>query len=437
MPRARGEHSHLEPFVSRLLPVLAAVYATSLLTGCDRKQPRPPENVHVAHEAYVWQRTYTPAVQKAIAEHGTNFQRLVALAAEVTWQGATPSVTRAKMSYVTLRTNRVPVGLALRIGPCAPGVLKDSRSAAYLGALAQEILKEAAAADLKPVELQMDFDCAESRLADYRKWVEEIRQRASPIPVTITALPAWLDKAAFGQLAKASDGFVLQVHSLERPKNFEDPVQLCDPTLALRAASKASRFSRPFRVALPTYSYLLAFGTNNRFLGLSAEGPGRNWPPDARVRELRSDPIAIANLLANWRSNTPPWMTGVIWYRFPCADDTLNWRWPTLRAMVEARLPRKSFRAESRRVEPELRDVVLVNDGELDISSRLVIKVSCENGRVVAGDSLRGFEAPERIAKGMVFRSRGVTTLRAGEAHTAAWIRLDQDREVKIEFGEL
>ena len=50
------------------------------------------------------------------------------------------------------------------------------------------------------------------------------------------------------------------------------------------------------------------------------------------------------------------------------------------------------FRVESRRVEPGLVGISLVNDGELDISSRLTIRVRWLNARLVAGDGLRVFE---------------------------------------------
>lgn len=416
-----------------------ALFGVALaLNGCDsRRSTSAPPPGTFQHEAYLWQRVHSPAVQRAITLHGTNFQRLVVLAAEVAWPGGRAGVTRAKLNYPVLASSGVPIGLALRIGPCPPRVLEDSASRVYLVNLSEQLLREAAAAGLRVTEFQLDFDCAESRLTHYRKWVEAIRARITPIQLTITALPAWLNRSAFVELARAADGLVLQVHSLERPKSFADPAPLCDPDNALKSVEQCARFGRPFRVALPTYSYLLAFSTNDTFIGLSAEGPAKNWPPSARVRELSSDPVAISGLLTRLRSNPPPWMSGVIWYRLPCDDDTLNWRWPTLRAMVESRLPRKSFRAELRRVEPQLRDVILVNDGELDISSRLVVKVSCGNGRFVAGDCLGGFELVERSAAGMVIHSRKTNVIRAGETRTIAWIRLDEDREVKIEFGEL
>jgi hypothetical protein len=50
-----------------------------------------------------------------------------------------------------------------------------------------------AANQIVPRELQIDFDCAESKLDGYQVWVEAIKYKISPVPVTITALPSWLN----------------------------------------------------------------------------------------------------------------------------------------------------------------------------------------------------------------------------------------------------
>lgn len=403
--------------------------------GCGRDQTRIPHGP-LLHEAYIWQRSYTSGLKQAITLHGTNFSRLVVLSADVSWIEDAPRSARAGIDYPSLRKAGVPVGIALRIGSCSPRVMEAASTYTYLERVAAELIREARASSVNPVELQLDFDCAESRLESYRKLVGVLRKRIAPTPLVITALPSWLDRSAFARLAKATDGYVLQVHSLERPKTIEDPMSLCDPDLARRAVAKTSKLGVPFRVALPTYSYLIAFDAKGRFKGLAAENARRNVSDGARVVELKSDPMAMAGLVAGWRSNSPPDMLGVIWYRFPSPDDTLNWRWPTLGAIVQDGFPRISFRAESRRVEPELREVILVNDGEIDISSRLLLKASWDGARLVAADALRGFEIIERSPGGVTFRSRAALACEAGQMRVAGWLRLDQDCEVRIEIGE-
>jgi hypothetical protein len=128
-------------------------------------------------------------------------------------------------------------------------------------------------------------------------------------------------------------------------------------------------------------------------------------------------------------------MRGVIWYRLPVSDDALNWRWPTLSAIVAERFPRESFRVETRRVEPGLVGISLINDGELDVSSRLTIQVRWRDARFVAGDGLREFELVDGGPSTVKFQTRiEPCRLPAGVKQDIGWLRLSEDREVQIEM---
>ena len=116
----------------------------------------------------------------------------------------------------------------------------------------------------------------------------------------------------------------------------------------------------------------------------------------------------------------------------------MNWRWPTLAAIMAARSPRESVRAESRRVEPGLVEISLINEGELDISSRLAVKVRWQNARLVAGDGLRGFELVDGGSSTVKFQTRPKPCrVPAGEKQVIGWLRLSEDREVEIEMERL
>ena len=83
-------------------------------------------------------------------------------------------------------------------------------------------------------------------------------------------------------------------------------------------------------------------------------------------------------------------------------------------------------------------EINLVNDGELDISSRLAVEIRWQNARLVAGDGLRGFELVEggpstvRLQTGSHPRRLG-----AGEQWTIGWLRFNQDVEVQLEIKNL
>jgi hypothetical protein len=105
-----------------------------------------------------------------------------------------------------------------------------------------------------------------------------------------------------------------------------------------------------------------------------------------------------------------------------------------LEAILEARSLRESFHAESRRVEAALIEVSLVNDGDLDVSSRLAVEVQWQGARLVAGDGLRGFKLVETDASTARLQTQSVPhRLPAAERRTIGWLRLSKDVEVKLE----
>lgn len=388
-------------------------------------------------EIYVWQRAWTEPVRQAVAEHGEAFTRVVALKAEVTWHEGKPELVQVPVDYRTLQQTKRPIGLALRVGPYTGSFAPTNAAALYLGALAQSLVAEAKTAGVTLSELQLDFDCATAKLEGYRRWVEVIQKRIAPTPLVITALPAWLEAAPFKALAQTTGAYVLQVHSLERPKSFEAPFTLCDPAAARRAVARASALGVPFRVALPTYGYVVAFDSRGRFIGLSAEGPAKSWPAGAQFKEVRADALALAPLVRDWSARPPPGLMGLLWYRFSVAGDTLNWRWPTLQAMLAARIPQKNVRAESHRVEPGLVEISLVNDGELDISSRFAVTARWRGARLVAGDGLHGYELAERGVNSARLKSGARPgNLSAGDKQVIGWLRLSDECEVQVELEE-
>jgi len=215
----------------------------------------------------------------------------------------------------------------------------------FLAGLAREIIASARTAGLQAAELQIDFDCAESRLDGYKTWVQAFKRSVADTPVVITALPSWLNRKAFARLANAADGYVLQVHSLERPTSPDEPIILCDPAKSQKWVARAARIGVDFTVALPTYGYLVAFDESGRFIGLSAEGPSQNWPAGFIVKRVMADAPALATLVKRWRHDRPAAMKGIIWYRLPVETDQLNWTWTTLSTVIKGVEPKGDLRS--------------------------------------------------------------------------------------------
>lgn len=385
----------------------------------------------LSQEAYVWQRVWGEPVREAVGEHGRVFDGLSILGAEVAWKGGTPSVARTEVDYAQLRKWGGRFGLVMRVqGFKGPG------NAARMRELARELVMEARGKGLAPYELQVDFDCAQRGLAEYGRWLGAVREGVAPLPVTFTALPSWLREAEFVPLARSNPGYVLQVHSLASPITLKHPATLCDTNAARAAVEQASRLGVPFRVALPTYAYVLAFEEGGGFVGLSAEGPRKSWPAGTRVRELWADPQGIAALVGGWKADPPAHLRGFTWYRFPVRGDVFNWRWPTLAATMAGRSPRPVFATELRVVETGLYEAGLVNRGEVDLTGPVTVAARWANARLVASDGLQGWQVRESGMSWARFAAPAGFRLPAGDRRVIGWLRLSGESEIQLEIQQ-
>ncbi len=430
---------------------LAAVLLLSLsFSNCG---PSGRASGPLPHEAYVWQRAWTPAVREAVGRAG-NFRSLTVLGAEVDLSSRPPRVVRPAIAWDVLGglggLKGRPVGIALRIGrfhgwgggPSGGDTGRfadDPETVRLLADLAGSLAREAASHGLDLWEIQLDYDCPESKLADYPILVRAVKQAAAPVPVTLTALPSWLRHAtAFRELARSSDGFVLQVHSLRPPSRPGEPAELVDEAEAVDAVEQAARAGVPFRVALPTYSYGAVFDERGALLGLAAEGaptagaaPGRTVK---RMRTIASDPAMMIRLLDGWTRDRPARLQAVIWYRLPTSGDARNWPRETLDAVMAGRLPRPEVRAELREPQENLKEIDLVNEGDAE-APLPPLHIRWDSGSLMAADAIAGTRLVRTgPSEARVDVPAAVRALRPGERRTVAWLRLTRPAEVHVEI---
>jgi hypothetical protein len=264
----------------------------------------------------------------------------VVLAAEGQFRpGIAPRVARVVPNYASLRESERLIGFAIRVAPWSGPFDSDHPEAKFLVQFARDILDDARQHGIEPSQLQLDFDAATRQLGDYRRWLDALREAIAPTPLVFTALPTWLDSPAFARLIQSATGYVLQVHSWEAPRAPDQPFTLCDPGQAKRAIRKAARLGRPFWVALPTYCYRAWFDAQNRLLGLSAEGPDLTASSDAKAREVRADPVAMAGLVRWLQIHRPAGLRGAICYRLPLPEDRLSWNERTWQTVMRGRTP--------------------------------------------------------------------------------------------------
>lgn len=412
--------------------ILVILFGMSITGGCIQR--KTPGGASMGQAVYVWQREWNDSVKQAIDQAADRVDLFVVLAGEVRWIEGQPQVAKVGVDYVFLKTVTKPVGIAIRIGEYTGRFGQDATSVGFLEALASNVLAEAQGHGLNVAELQVDLDCPESRLEDYSLLIRAIKRTIRPVPLVMTALPCWLSNPHFPDLAQASDGFVLQVHSLARPESPSQEMTLCDPVKALMWVRQAGAFGIPFRVALPTYGYMAAFSDKGQFVAAFAEGPARSWDDKTRVVTIRSDPAAMAALAQAWRRARPPTMQGIIWYRLPVSGDRLNWKWETLSAIVDGKIPIRRMTLRVEYPEPPLAEVVLVNEGQIDTPPEGLINLDWDNARLVGGDGLSGYEferAGENRASLRYAAGRSAQVIRAGERRKIAWLRFERKTEVK------
>jgi hypothetical protein len=414
------------PLRSAVSPLLTAALAVSLAacTGDRASGPLP-------QEAYVWQRSWGPELRAAISQ-ADGIAGLTLLAAEIDPAQRPPQVVRIGIPGSAGVSPASNSELALRIGAFPGRFVDDPALVSLIVETAREVLQDARARGLSPSEIQIDYDCPESKLDDYLLLVRRLKEEIAPVPVTITALPSWLrHHRALGRLVDEADGWVLQVHSVAPPGPSGELV-LCDPAEAREAVERAARFERPFRVALPTYGYAAAFDSSGKLLGLSAEGWPRRWPAGVTVREIRSDPEALAGLVRDWTADRPREMAGVVWYRLPVKGDLRNWSWPTLAAVMAGRVPRPKPRLALRAPAPGLVEIDLINEGDGDAPWPAAVRVLWEGDRLLAADALAGYRARFAGPDELRIERSGHPRLRPGERRVIAWLRFSSPTEIRV-----
>lgn len=396
-----------------------------LLAGCA-KEPASP----LRQRAYVWQREWTPAVSAATAQAAPKLDGLVVFGVDVSWREGRPRPLQCTVDWQSLRNSHRPVSFAMRIAPW-PGPFDDGASTQVLVEEARALLRRAGKEHVECPELQVDFDCAQKKLAGYALWLKTLREAVKPVRFVITTLPAWLDEPAFPDLLKHTDGWVLQVHSA-MPEKTGGHVATCDPGRARKWVAEAAKLHRPFEVALSTYTAQAGYDENGKLLGLALDGIQPAWPANVRIMQFDSDPDALVALVREWRDLRPAGLQGILWYRLPVATDQRNWRWPTFAAVIEGRSPMHHLAAKTEGVNPV--DLSVVNDGEGNEDlGKIRVKTAWKGPPPVASEALPGWGVSLEAGAAIFQFSGPAGSLPPGGRRSIGWLRFENPPQVSAE----
>ncbi|MBD9619865.1 DUF3142 domain-containing protein [Pseudomonas sp. PDM07] len=354
-------------FFTRLIVLLAAV----LLNGCEQPDAPPLDQ-----QLYVWQRQWTPAHDAALRDSRTDFSTLRVLALQAFPQSGW---SRARIDPALLKRDGRPLIAVVRLDGQLNGLDRDEVTAQI-----QQVLNDWQGQGLTLSGVEIDHDAGNARLPAYREFLTHLRGvLPASLPLSITALPAWLDSSELPALLATVDSSVLQVHAVSDPRRG-----LFDPDQTRQWARAWSRnTSKPFYLALPAYGVALLPGAGGAPV-VESEVPIERG---GERRELLADPQQLSKLGTELRADPPAHLAGLIWFRLPLANDRRAWSLTTLGA-VARRDTLDSHVGLKLSAQDGLYDISLSNQGNLDSAwpERLTLAVQgCEGADALAGYALQ------------------------------------------------
>ena len=355
-------------FFTRSIALLLALVLTA---GCERHDAPPLDQ-----QLYVWQRQWTPAHDAALRDSRAEFSTLRVLALQ-----AFPNAgwSRARIDPVLLRHDGRPVIAVVRLD----GQLK-ALDQQEVTAQIRQVISDWQGQGLNLAGVEIDHDAGNVRLPSYREFLAHLREALpTSLPLSITALPSWLDSRELPALLSTVDSSVLQVHAVSDPRRG-----LFDADQARQWAKAWSRVTtKPFYLALPAYGVALLPSTD----GAPVVESEVTLEREGLRRELLADPQSLRTLGTELRADPPEHLAGLIWFRLPLANDRRAWSLTTLRAVARAEVLDSQLTLQLS-ANNGLYDIVISNQGNLDSAwpERLTLAVSgCEGADALAGYALQ------------------------------------------------
>lgn len=414
-PPFRNCRVPLSPF--RLLGLLGRLslgLAVLAMAACSGR------HVALGNEAYVWQRQWTPALADAVRSSGDVVQGWRVLAAE--WDGRGQWHVIEPDAAVLLASGK-PVTPVVRI----EGQLAQWDAADVIDHV-QSVLAQWRGRGLRIAGVEIDHDCATSRLPAYARFLSLLRTSlGEPLRLSITVLPTWLDSPDLDALLARVDEPVLQVHAVQSPR-----AGLFDPRRAHAWMDAfAHRARGPWRVALPAYGTRVSWDAQGRVASIESERPTLVAGDEAS--ELFADPLAMQGFLRSLEADAPPRLAGIVWFRVPTEDDARAWSLATWRAVLSRQPLKVSLLAQVRSARgASWRDLVLINAGNADLPLPMLLQLDAACGNA---DGIHGY-ALQRTPRGLFLQRAQRGMLRAGRQLAVGWLRCDGPASLRVESSD-
>lgn len=380
---------------------LAGLNLALVIAGCASRQQM------LANDAYVWQRQWTPSLARAISDSGNDVRAWRVLAAEMDARGQWRTFSPA---WPVLAASGKPVIAVIRV----EGALQQWDEAALMEHT-RELLSQWRPRGIRFAGIEIDHDCATSRLPAYTHFLASLRPlMASGERLSITALPTWLESPELDALLAQADEAVLQVHAVQSPR-----AGLFQPERARAWLSEFARHTgKPWRVALPAYGTRVSWDDRGQVVAIESERP--TLIDSTESRELFAEPATMQRFVSALEADVPHGLAGIVWFRLPTEGDERAWSMASWHAVL-ARTPLTSS-VMARTVpsdDPSRLDVQVVNAGTGDVPLPALVRIdsACE-----AADGINGY-ALQRTPQGLYLQRTRVGLLRAGRQLAIGWLR--------------
>lgn len=307
---------------------------------------------------YVWQRAWNEKVDAAVVrELETGDHELYLLAGEVEYENGSAKWKEAQVPASLWTKEKVTAVFRLPIK-----TLDEPKDSA---ALVIEKAKK-----LKVNRLQLDVDVPESKLGKYEELIKEIRgtwpSELETLKLGATFLPCHLSHGDLPSILALLEEPILQLHGIDPPRSRKEKWALMNRRTSLGAIKAARKLDSRFKLALPTYAYVLSFNKDGSFRRLFAEGLSEAY------RQANSDSLEIAapdlELLKEILS--APDSPKVLWFRLPIEGlDRWALEKETILELERGNLPKPSLDIELVCVGPKLVDIKATYHNQIPLHS--------------------------------------------------------------------
>jgi len=333
------------------------------------------------HSVYIWQRNWTSGIKESINKISAYTNDYSVLSGNMSYKSGKISIAVVNIDWKAF-PKECNVTLAFRLNTQVRNLFKEGKFDKAINAFVRLINKQEKKAWRREVSiagLQFDYDCPTSKLNDYFQFLVKIKERFPQYKISITSLPTWLKSKDFKKLVQLTDYYVLQLHTFEAPKSIENKRNIFLYERALDYVKMAEKLRRPFSIALPTYSYEVAFDTKDKFIGLRAETAPIIWGKGAKIFIENTSPEEILDFINKLNRFNLSHFQSIVWFRLPIGRDELNWDVKTLMAVMEGRLPIKKIGSEVVKTDKGLYEVYLINEGEENLNNDIEVNIQWDD----------------------------------------------------------